>query len=109
MGKFRYGCETFSWVMSGDKYVGECPHICEVIKRAGFAGIESSAGLMGRYYDDPSLMTGLLEKEGLQLAAQGFGGRWRDSTLSEEELLLTERVFDYVSSSRCRLRWLDRH
>ena len=98
MGKFRYGVEPVSWVMSGDKYIGECPHICEVIKRAGFTGIEPSARLMGRYFDDPSLMSDLLEKEGLRLAAQGFGGRWRGSTLSEEELVLTERVFGYVSS-----------
>ena len=54
-GKLRYGCETFSWVMSGEKYVGECPHICEVIRRAGLAGIESNAWLMGRYFDDALL------------------------------------------------------
>lgn len=98
MGRFRYGSETFTWVMSGDKYVGECPHICQVIKRAGLTGIEPGGRIMGRYADDASLMADLLEKEGLQLASLSFGGSWRDATLSDDELVLMEKAFDYVTS-----------
>lgn len=98
MGKFRYGCESFSWVMSGDKYIGDCPHICEVIKTAGLGGIETGAWMMGPYFEDASLMAGLLEEKGLQLAALSFGGGWPESTLREKDLEQLETAFDYVAT-----------
>lgn len=98
MSKFRYGCETFSWVMSGDKYVGDCPHMCEIIKRAGLTGIETSAGMMGRYFEDAALMADLLAEHGLSLASLGFGGAFRNSTLNEQERAQADRVFDYLKS-----------
>lgn len=98
MSKFRYGCETYSWVMSGDKYLDKYPHICEIVKKAGFAGIETGAPIMRRYFEDASLMTEVLEKNSLQFAALGFSNQWRSSTMSNEERKLVEKAFDFVKS-----------
>ncbi|HJN51701.1 MAG: sugar phosphate isomerase/epimerase family protein [Pseudomonadales bacterium] len=98
MSNFKYGCETFSWVMSGDKYVGDCGHICEIVKRAGLSGIETNGGMMGRYFEDPALMADLLEVHDLQLASLSFGGGFRGSTLSEREREQADKVFDYLKS-----------
>lgn len=98
MSKLRFGSETFTWIMSGRKYVGKIPHICEIIKKAGLTGIEPSSWILQEYFADPSLMIDLLDKEGLQLASIGAGGGFRDTTLSEEELNSVEKVFDYVKS-----------
>jgi len=84
--------------MSGEKYRGKCPHICEVISRAGFTGIEPSGYVMGPYSDDPSLMAELLAKNGLQLATLSSGGSWRNATLNEQERDSIEKTFDYVES-----------
>ncbi len=98
MSGFRYGCETFSWIMSGEKYLGECPHICDVIQRAGFTGIEPSAWIMKEYFDDAALMADLLNEKGLKLATLSFGGGFRGTTLSEKERAQLEKTFDYIES-----------
>ena len=53
MSNFRYGCESYSWVMSGEKYLGNIPHLCKVISQAGLAGIETSMRMAGEYGADP--------------------------------------------------------
>ena len=98
MGKFKYGCETFSWVMSGAKYVGQVPHMCEVISKAGFTGIETSPGFMRQYFEDASLMSDLLAEKGMQLASLSFGGAFASPSLNEQELSTMQRSFDYVKS-----------
>ncbi len=98
MAKLRFGCETFSWIMSGEKYLGKCPHIFEVIKNAGLKGVETSPLIMGPYFDDPARMAALLEEKGLQLASLGAGGAFRAPTPSEKELDRAEKVFDFVTS-----------
>ena len=98
MSKFRYGCESFTWSMSGNKYAGDCPHMCQVIHSAGFTGIESGRGMMGKYFDDASLMIDLLEKHGLQLTSIGFGGSWANPTLTDEERASAEWCFDYLKA-----------
>ncbi len=98
MGKFRYGCETFSWIMSGQKYIGKMPHICEIISRAGYAGIEPGEYIMREYFKDKALMKDLLEEHGLKLAAMGAGGGFPSAALSEKERSSIERVFDYLES-----------
>tara|TARA_Y100000031_G_scaffold95744_1_gene105169 strand:- start:7293 stop:8066 length:774 start_codon:yes stop_codon:yes gene_type:complete len=84
--------------MSGDKYVGDCPHMCAIIARAGMTGIESSAGMMGRYFEDSALMVDLLSEHGLQLASLGFGGSFRNSRLSDKERAQADGVFNYLES-----------
>lgn len=98
MSPFRFGSETFTWIMSGEKYLGKMPHICEILKKAGLTGIEPSPWIMGPYFDDPVPMADLLQQYGLQLASIGAGGGFPKATLSEKERSAIERVFDYVSS-----------
>ena len=98
MSKFRYGSETFTWIMSGEKYVGKIPHICEIIKRAGLTGIEPSPWILKEYFADPLLMIDLLDNTGLQLASIGAGGGFSSAALSEKELSSMEKVFDYLKS-----------
>lgn len=60
MGKFKYGCVTFTWSMSGAKYVGACDHMCRIIQQAGCSGIETQANIMGKYWEERALMVDLL-------------------------------------------------
>lgn len=96
MAKFKYGCVTFTWSMSGDKYVGKCDHMCQIIKQAGFSAIETQANIMGQYWTDRSLMIDLLQEYDLQLSALAFGNAYHSPTLTDEERAATEHIFDYI-------------
>ena len=98
MSKFKYGCESYSWVMSGDKYIGDIPHLCEVIKRAGLAGIETSLRMAGKYGKDPRLLAEVLEKYEIPLVATSLGGNFGERpTLTKEERDAAEQVFEFIS------------
>ncbi|MCY4531476.1 MAG: TIM barrel protein [Gammaproteobacteria bacterium] len=98
MSNFKYGCESYSWVMSGDKYIGDIPHLCKVISQAGLAGIETSLRMAARYGTDPALMGEVLKEYDLALVATSLGGSFGESPrLSEEERTAAEQVFDYIS------------
>lgn len=98
MAKFKYGCVTFTWSMSGPKYVGKCDHMAKIIKQAGFAAIETQANIMGDYWTERALMLELLQEQDLQLAALAFGNNYHSPTLSDEERTATERIFDYLEA-----------
>jgi inosose dehydratase len=98
MSNFRYGCESYSWVMSGDKYLGNIPHLCKVISQAGLTGIETSMRMAGEYGADPGLMTEVLKEYDLALVATSLGGGFGKSpSLNEEERAAAGQVFDFIS------------
>ena len=99
MSNFKYGCESFSWSMSGDKYVGDVPHMCQVIREAGMTGIETAGRMAGKYGKDPALLAELLKEHDMELTATGFGGGFGErASLTEEEKAAAGRVFDFVSN-----------
>ena len=98
MAKFRYGCVTFTWSMSGEKYVGKCDHMSTIIRQAGFAAIETQSNIMGEYWEDSSLMVDLLQEHELQLAALAFGNTYNNATLTDEERAATAHIFDYLGA-----------
>ena len=98
MSKFKYGCVTFTWSMSGSKYVGKCDHMCKIIKQAGFSAIETQANIMGNYWADRSMMVDLLQEHELQLSALAFGNAYHNPTLTDEERAAAEKIFDYIGT-----------
>ncbi|MDG2070701.1 MAG: TIM barrel protein [Pseudomonadales bacterium] len=98
MSHFKYGCESYSWVMSGDKYLGNIPHLCKVISQAGLAGIETSLRMAGDYGKDPGAMSEVLKEYDLALVATSLGGNFGESPrLRAEERAAAEQVFDFIS------------
>lgn len=98
MSKFRYACVTFTWSMSGAKYVGKIPHMCNIIKQAGCTGIETQANMMGPYWEDSARMINLLQEQDLELAALAFGSTYHNPTLTTEERAAAEQIFDYLAA-----------
>lgn len=94
----RIGCQTYSWQMSGGRYVGALPHITQIMRTAGFAGIEPETGMLGKYYDDPAGLRDVLDQQGLQLGALTLVPDWTGPRESEAELRETERVFSYLEA-----------
>jgi len=98
MSQIKFGWQFYSWQMSGDRYVGKLPDILNIVKPAGFAGIESEPGMLGPYYDDPSRLKDLLAQFNLQLGAIAFVCNWANPDETEQERSEAERVFSYAKS-----------
>jgi len=98
MSQIKFGCQFYTWQMSADRYVGKLPHILNVVKPAGFAGIESEPLMLGSYYDDPSTLKDLLAQINLQLGAIAFVCDWANPEETDQERSEAERVFKYTRS-----------
>jgi len=75
----RIGCQTYSWQMSLPLYQGRIDHICEVVGRAGFAGLEPEVIMLGQFAGAEHLR-GALEANNLELAALTLVEDWGAST-----------------------------
>jgi inosose dehydratase len=98
MSQIKFGCQFYTWQMSGNRYVGKLPEILNIVKPAGFAGIESEPGMLGSYYDNPSKLKDLLAEFNLQLGAIAFVCDWANPDETEQERSDAERVFRYAKS-----------
>jgi inosose dehydratase len=92
----RLGCQFYTWQMSGPRYVGALPHITQIVRAAGFAGIEPETGMLGAYYDDPSALKAVLDQHGLALGALTLVPDWTGPRETEAEEQAAERVFEYL-------------
>ncbi len=52
MSPIKFGCQFYTWQMSGERYVGKLPHILKVVEAAGFSGHRArnldAGGLLSR-------------------------------------------------------------
>ena len=94
----RFGCQTYTWQMSYEKYKDQLPHIMRVIEKAGFKGIEAEVCMLGAFYDDPVLFAEELESRNLQLAALTLALPWTQHKETDEERNSAERLFDYLKN-----------
>jgi len=96
MSPIKFGCQFYTWQMSGGKYVGKLPHILKVVNAAGFAGIEPETCMLGPYYDDPHALKDDLLQHGLKLGAIALVLDWAEAGETENEWQEAERLFKYL-------------
>ena len=96
MSGIKFGCQFYTWQMSGQRYVGALPHITQIVRSAGFAGIEPETGMLGAYYDNPAALKDVLDEHHLALGALTLVPDWLGPRESEAEVRETERVFNYL-------------
>lgn len=96
MSQISFGCQFYTWQMSGDRYVGKLPHILGVVGRAGFAGIEPETCMLGSNYDDPLALRDILDEHDLQLGAITLVCDWAGPVETEEERQEAEYLLDYM-------------
>lgn len=82
----RFGCQTYTWLMSGDAYKGRIPHILEVAKCAGFAGLEPEVVMLGDL-SDPVRAKEAVAAAGIELGAICLVEDWRHAreTAAEQD------------------------
>lgn len=91
----RFGCQTYSWQMSGDAYKGRLDHMAAVAAEAGFAGIEPEVVMLG-VYADPDRAAGVLESAGLRLTALAYAAEWRGASETAAERQEADGVIAFL-------------
>jgi inosose dehydratase len=94
----NYGCQTYTWQMSYEKYADRLEHILDVVAAAGFCGVEAEVCMLGKFYADPALLASVLAARNLHLAALTLALPWRGEGESKEEYAEAERLLDYMGA-----------
>lgn len=92
----RFGCQTYTWQMSGDRYLGELDRIIGVAADAGFSGLECEIQFLGKLRD-PGQMRAVLDKAGIDFAALCVVETWHGEAENEKEKAETDFAIDYLS------------
>lgn len=92
----RFGCQTYTWQMSGERYVGELDRIIGVAGDAGFVGLECEIQFLGRLRD-PALMKAALDAAGVDFAALCIVSTWHGATETDEERAETDFAINYLA------------
>ncbi|MCJ7583833.1 MAG: glycoside hydrolase family 127 protein [Anaerolineales bacterium] len=96
MNQINFGCQFYTWQMSGKKYIGKLPHILKVVNAAGFAGIEPETLMLGAYYEDPQELKDILIQHGLKLGAITLVLDWAGPVETKQESQEAELIFKYT-------------
>ena len=92
----KFGCQTYTWQMSGDRYLGELDRIMGVAARAGFAGLECEMQFLGKLRD-PALMQEVIDREGIDFAALCVVHDWNGVEETETEKADADFCIDYLA------------
>lgn len=68
----RVGCQTYTWEMLGKVWLDRPDDLLAAVAAAGYAGIEITDTMIGRYAADPDGFAGALAARGLDLVAFTF-------------------------------------
>jgi inosose dehydratase len=97
MSQIQFGCQFYTWQMSGERYVGKLPHILKIINAAGFAGIEPETCMLGAYYEDPQALKDILIQHGLKPGALTLVLDWAEAVETQLEKEAAERIFETMN------------
>ena len=73
--KLKVGCQTFTWEMLGKGWTGGPDDLLKAIEDGGYAGIEITDTMIGRYADRPAEFAAALDARGLNLVSFAFGSK----------------------------------
>lgn len=99
-GKLRVACQTYTWQMVGDRWLGQLEPVLDAIADAGYAGVEITWQMLGGWLDRPEEARQAFEARGLELAAVACSpsSGWTDPTLIAEEEALVGRALDFLAA-----------
>ncbi|MDG4880708.1 sugar phosphate isomerase/epimerase [Mesorhizobium sp. WSM4884] len=92
----KVGCQTFTWEMLGDRFTGGPDDLLKAIVEGGYAGIEITDTMVGRYAGKPAEFGAALRSLGLTLVSFAFG--------SKSGFTLKEKIGADLDTAK---RWID--
>lgn len=97
MSKIRYGSQTYPWQMNVEKFHGQVPHMADVLKRAGFTGMEAEIVMLGAYYKDWQKLKALLEERQITFAALAVHENWLFREETDQERANMDEAIEFLS------------
>jgi inosose dehydratase len=111
----QFGCQTYTWQMSLEKYGGELEHIISTIGASGMTGIEPEVCMLGKFATSPDRLQACLQKHGVTLGALCLVCDWLEAEESPAERALADSTIamlkDYFPGSvlvLCQMPGTDR-
>ena len=98
MSGMRFGCQTYTWQMSGERYLGELDRIMGVAADAGFEGLECETQFLGKLRD-PARMKDALAAAAIDFAALTVVFRWNGATETAEEAAEADFSIDFLAKN----------
>ena len=81
----RFGCQTYTWQMSLEKYRGKLEHIISTIGASGMTGIEPEVCMLGEFATSPTRLRACLQKHGVMLGALCLVCDWLEAQENPSE------------------------
>jgi inosose dehydratase len=92
----RFGCHSYTWHMSGEKYRGRINHLATVTADAQFGGLEPELFMLGEEYSDPRQVQEALVENGLELAGLAYIADWLHAEETADERVEADRCVDFL-------------
>jgi inosose dehydratase len=92
----KFGCHSSTFVLDYDEQVDCLDHMLDVVKEAGFKGVDVAYALLGKYNNSPELLKEKLDSMGLELGSITLPFNWENDTESEDEKKRADYYIDYL-------------
>lgn len=97
MAGIMYGSQTYPWQMNIEKFHGKVPHFVDVLKRAGFTGIEAEICMLEDYYSDWAKLKDLLAERGVAFAALAIHEPWLLAQETDDEFRRADEAIEFLT------------
>ncbi len=94
----RFGCQTYTWQMSYEKYKNQLGAIMDTVQESGgFEGLEAEVCMLGDFYDNADSFGESLKKHHLKLAALTLALPWLHPEETAEEKQEADRLIHFLN------------
>jgi inosose dehydratase len=96
----RVACQTYTWQMLGNRWLGRLEPVLDLIASAGYQGVEITWQMLGAWLDRPRAARRQFDAHGLELAALALSppSGWTDPGLTVDEEALVDRALNFLAA-----------
>ncbi len=95
MGNIRIGCQTYTWQMSGEKYLDKLEHMIRIASQAEYLGIEPETQFLGQFWD-AELLKDTLAQNNIELAALTLVEDWLNPEETDAERAHADQTIAFL-------------
>lgn len=97
MGNIQIGCQTYTWQMSGEKYIDKLEHMVQIAAQAGYLGIEPETQFLGEFWDT-GLLKQMLATHNMELAALTLVEDWLNPEETDIERAHADKTIELLKT-----------